>query len=491
MQKTVNAIERFLPSALVSLAFAVTCAYLYFGAPALFRDPDTPWHLAIGDLLLAQGALPATDPWSFASGGQPWYIISWMWDIVLALVHRAFDLQGVFMFTVMLISAVIALMAYSLMQRERVGTDALILTLFLAAFGFVEFSSARPHVIGYICILVTHLLLHRSRASDGKGLWLLPLLMVLWVNNHGSFLAGFTLLGAYGLEALITRRFAWFKRLFVIGLLCLPALLVNPYGIHMYDAVMRTLDSVVTQYLYEWMPFVFSNSLGISAWFLVFVLMGSVREPSVPIADKIISVLWLLAMLFSMRSAAIFILVSAPMMAISLQRFVEQMASIRTVRPDVGLALQRPGMRLRMALLAIMLSIAGSFMVGGLRGEAAIMPEKDSGAAIAWLKEHAAGKRVLNSYDYGGRLIFETQGSVPVFADGRAGTAYSEEVLAEAITFAQLQKGWETIAVKYRADYMLVDSASRFAEAYADGQYRNAWKEAYRDKVAAIYKRRP
>lgn len=484
-------IERFLPHALLSLIFLLTYLALYFSAGGVFDDTDVSWHLATGELILNEGNLPATDPWSFASGGEPWYIISWMWDIVIAFAHRVADLQGVFLFTLIWVAGLAALLTHSLMQREKVGTDALIFTVFLGALCFINFAQSRPQIVGYLCILWTHLVLHKSRTDDSlRRLWILPVLMVFWVNNHGSFLAGLTLIGAYGLEALIVKRWVWFKHLFLIGVLCTLALLINPYGFHMYTAVMRSLHSFVTQYLVEWMPFIFSNNLGVSAWFLMFIMAGCLREPAVPLADKIISLLWLMAMLFSMRNAAVFFLVSAPAMAISLQKFSEQLAHLRTERPDFMPLLLQPGQRVRMFTAAVLVLAASMVLFPVLKNNPLILPEYDPSGAIGWLKQHAIGKRILNDYRYGGQLIYEMRGAVPLFVDGRAGTAYSEETLEEYIAFLKLKKGWDAIIEKYNISGIMVSNKNLFALAYADGQYHDKWKEAYRDDVASIYMRR-
>lgn len=38
----------------------------------LLADPDTHWHIAVGNWMLATGAVPTVDPFSFSFAGQPW-----------------------------------------------------------------------------------------------------------------------------------------------------------------------------------------------------------------------------------------------------------------------------------------------------------------------------------------------------------------------------------------------------------------------------------
>lgn len=484
-------IQRYTPPAFISLVFLLTYICLYFGAMPLFADPDVSWHLATGNLILREGKLPETDTWSFASAGQHWYIISWLWDVVIELIHRGFGLGGVFVFAMVALSALASLVAHSLLRRRHIGNDALFFTLLLVGISLIEFASPRPHIIGYFCIVLTHMILHNSRVDvQSRALYFLPALMIAWVNMHGSFLAGFTLIGAYGLEALVNRRWIWFRNLFVIGVLCLAATFANPYGTDVYAGVLRTLNSVMTQYIIEWRPFELGASVSLSVVFLLFLCTGPLREARVPLADKILSLIWLIAMLFSMRNAMIFLLVSAPTLAISLQSFCEQSNAARPARVDILQLLSDAKIRWKMALAAVIAVALSVFLQPMLKGESLLTAKNDIGPAVSWLKEHATGKRILNDYDYGGRIAYETRGAVSLYVDGRAGTAYPEATLQEYIGFFKQTEGWEKIITKYRIDVILVNNESLFAQAYGAGKYRQKWKEVYRDKVASIYLRK-
>ena len=45
-------------------------------------DPDAWWHLAIGDSFIATGGIPATEPFSWLTAGEPFVAHSWLWDVV-------------------------------------------------------------------------------------------------------------------------------------------------------------------------------------------------------------------------------------------------------------------------------------------------------------------------------------------------------------------------------------------------------------------------
>ena len=54
------------------------------GAPQAFNDGDVSWHVATGEWILRHQAVPATDPFSFTAGGQPWVAMEWSADVIYA-----------------------------------------------------------------------------------------------------------------------------------------------------------------------------------------------------------------------------------------------------------------------------------------------------------------------------------------------------------------------------------------------------------------------
>ena len=70
--------------AVVTLFYAL---FLFQGYTAFFRDSDTGWHIRTGEMILRNGSLPHTDPFSFTRTGQPWFAWEWLAD-VLKSCHR-------------------------------------------------------------------------------------------------------------------------------------------------------------------------------------------------------------------------------------------------------------------------------------------------------------------------------------------------------------------------------------------------------------------
>ena len=61
-------------------------------------DPDIWWHLRTGEWVVEHGGVPATDPFSTFGHGHPWVAYSWLFEILVFGIFRAFGLVGIWVF---------------------------------------------------------------------------------------------------------------------------------------------------------------------------------------------------------------------------------------------------------------------------------------------------------------------------------------------------------------------------------------------------------
>lgn len=484
--------QKYLPTPLVLLVFLFVFAASYALGVPILQDNDMGWHIAAGDLIRSSGALPKHDSWSFSGSEQIWYNVSWLWDIALSFVHEKFGVQGLFVFASALPALLVTLLVGSLHKRGDFGINALIFVGMLVAYSMVEFATGRPQVAGMFFALAFHHILHGSRDNPKSWrLFILPFLMVLWVNIHGSFFVGFIIIGAYGLEAIYsvfklgTAEKIWFWRLLIIGLLCLPAILINPYGYGIITEVLiRTSQSVVTEYIIEWQPFVFGNVMGASLWFFVIILFGNLRCSNVFIADKILMIIWLVLMLFSVRYVGFLAVLGAAYVAANLPADDQNDSNTCKLSAWVNNLRYSP-----VILVLIPFIIVGSYFLLPIMGKDRYLEksEKSPLPAINYVMEHYEGKHVLNDYDFGGRIIYESKGKFPVFMDGRAPTVYNEQILTDFLTFVNLDKDWQKVIEKYNIDVILLANGRNFVRDYEKNLYHNEWQEVYGDEVAKVY----
>src|SRR6185437_1766117 len=71
---------RFLLLWILPIAFGAALSF----APQVLNDADTFWHLAAGRWMIANGAIPATDPFSYTFAGRPWVAHEWLSEVGMA-----------------------------------------------------------------------------------------------------------------------------------------------------------------------------------------------------------------------------------------------------------------------------------------------------------------------------------------------------------------------------------------------------------------------
>ena len=74
---------------------AVVYALLLTLGSRLLSDPDSYSHIAVGRWIMAHGAVPANDPFSFSMHGAPWITFEWLSQVIYAAAYDFFGWNGV------------------------------------------------------------------------------------------------------------------------------------------------------------------------------------------------------------------------------------------------------------------------------------------------------------------------------------------------------------------------------------------------------------
>ena len=81
---------------LIAMLLAVVLVPATLGSSqTIFNDGDVSWHIATGQWILDNRAIPHTDPFSFTWAGKPWVPIEWLAEIVMAGAYRLARYSGI------------------------------------------------------------------------------------------------------------------------------------------------------------------------------------------------------------------------------------------------------------------------------------------------------------------------------------------------------------------------------------------------------------
>jgi tetratricopeptide (TPR) repeat protein len=227
----------FRPLTLVLMAVAVFYAAL--AGLQTVGDFDTGWFLAGGRYVLQHHRIPSTDVFSYTAKGAPW-IYPPLSGVVLYLVFLAGGFAALSWLNAAAGAGVAALLC-------RGGGWVTALLAIVAVPLLAARTAPRGELFSTVLFAAYAGLLWRQFERGQARLWLLPVLMVAWVNLHPGFVAGLALLAGYvGLEILempfSQRRSAALTRLRTARpwiLAAVAATLLNRWGPFIYSALMR------------------------------------------------------------------------------------------------------------------------------------------------------------------------------------------------------------------------------------------------------------
>lgn len=165
-------------------------------------DPDTWWHLVVGEEILTTGTWPTADHYSFTVSGKDWMAYEWLGEVLMALAGRAGGLPALALVLIALCAVFFLLLYYLAYLRSGEAKPAFLACALVVPLANAVFS-LRPQLFGYIFLLLALICLERFRQGRQFAAWFLPVLFLLWVNTHGNFVFGLFVIGLYWLGGLV------------------------------------------------------------------------------------------------------------------------------------------------------------------------------------------------------------------------------------------------------------------------------------------------
>jgi hypothetical protein len=443
-------------------------------AGRVIGDPDTYWHIAVGRWIVAHRAVPHEGIFSATMPHVPWITQEWLAEIVLAGLFELFGWTGLVVATALCVAMALAMLLRVLL-RSLEPVHALIATVLAYALT-APHVLARPHIFTLPILVAWVAALVRARGEDRAPSPWLALLMALWANLHGGYVAGVGLAALLGGEAVLLAA-DWPARLraargwAIFGALLVIAALVTPYGIEGLLLPFRMIQmNYALAQVTEWQSPNFQSLQPLELWIMLVFLAALSLGWRLP-PTRLILLLLLLHMALQHLRFGELLGFCAPLLAASalaaqlshrsdslLDRF---MASLAKPAGVGGVALAGAVL---LAISAVLVRSGGVHEAGGITPVAAL-------AAVR--ANHVEGP-VLNEYNFGGYLIFS---GVEPFIDGRYlyGDAfikrYVEAMLLESDQLPRLLEEYGvtwTLISPHRPAVVLLDHLPGWRRLYAD-----------------------
>ncbi|MFT3895647.1 MAG: hypothetical protein QM730_28835 [Anaerolineales bacterium] len=382
----------------------------------LNTDGDIGRHITIGSYILEHWKIPTHDLFSHTMQGQFLVPHEWLAQVAFAAVYKIANLGGV----VFLVSLVIAL-TFTLVFRRTVSGGVFRLTAFfttiLAAFASNLHWLTRPHIFTFLFVAIW-IYLFESKLTRW---WYFPLLMLLWVNTHGAFIAGFAIWFAFfagWFWDFLNRKETKSEgiRHLSIGLSSLLVTLINPVGWRLWNTSVGYFGNrFLIDKTIEYQSPNFHNS---NTWpfliMLVLFFMALGLKGKLQSHEMFLLIGWGTLSLYNARNIPIFAIVMAPSLGKIFQENIQNIPLLSRI--ENNFAVIEKGLRgyiftVAMVVLLLVTVLKSPFNV--------FKPEIFPVEAANWLSNNPPKGKMFNYFTWGGYLLYRLWPEQQVFIDGQ------------------------------------------------------------------------
>jgi hypothetical protein len=458
---------------------------LLFILPIAFYLSITPhdywFYVRVGKEIVQTGAVPTIDTFSYTYPGRPIFYQAWLSAVIFWLAHSLGGATLTFLIRGLCI-AIAYTWIWTIMWRVGTGTKIATLLTILLGFSSSMNWSMRPQMFAYPLFAITLWVLWRWQNGDAKFLWILPLITLLWVNLHGSFILAFVLMGSALVFGTGDRKQlgVWFSLSFV-------GTFINPRGILVWQFVSNMLNSPSDQlFATEWRPPVNTGwQMNIFfGWLLLFI-------PLVAISPRRLSMLewvWFLSFGWLALSGLRYVIWFMFIMAILTGALLGEL--LKSFKREAVMGNSKPAFNYALSGLLFLLPL---MMLPGIRE----YWWKDSPApyhqattpitATNWLAAHPdLPGPLFAEYTFSSYLIFAMPSRL-LWIDNRF-NAYPPEHWENYQTISSAKPQWESFLDKDKINLLMLSLQSQPALVEVVEE-SNQWCEQYRDKYAVIFSR--
>ncbi len=443
-------------------------------------EPDTLWHVAVGRWIIAHGAVPHHDMFSYTMRGAPWVPHEWLAEVVIAWTYGKLGWAGLVVAAALAFGAAITLLVRALL---RYVPPAYALVGAIGAWGLcMPHLYARPHVFTFPLLVLWGACLVAARAAGRAPPPWAAIIMLLWANLHGGYMFGLGLAALFAGEAAFEApnpraAIRVVRDWGIFGALSLLAALVTPNGISglLLPFDLLRMNSVMAT-IQEWRSPNFQQPQPLEAWLLL-VLLGTlyfgVRLPITRIVMLLVLVHLALAHL---RNGEIVGLIGPLIVAPALgAKRVRSPGPGGPVPQWQDFAGRSAPPIVAAAAVGIVLASAWAAIRIGIADNATRFAPAD---AIAYVKARKISGPVFNDYAFGGYLIFV---GIPTFIDGRA-DMYGDDFFKRQRDIADLT----ALLAKYHVTWTLLEPQNPEIVLL---DHLPGWRRIYSDGIAVVHAR--
>ena len=488
-------IQLLMPRIEYMLFAAIFWGIASTGPILLNSDGDLPRHLLVGQLIRESQTVHLTDIFSFRTVGYPSIPHEWLSQVILSIFNDWLGLGGVVLLTALIVTIVWAMIYYDAARRSESLFASLLFTGLGVGASLIHVLP-RPHLFSYLFITIWILVLEQIHKDKPDRWWMLPVLMLAWVNLHGMFVLGIVIWIIYlvgGFFENPTKAFltsARTKSMLAGGALAFLATFLSPSGFKIWEAIASLggnayIQSRIPEYqsanfhMPETWPFVL---------ILLLILISFARLSSqIRWTDAFLVTAFAGVALYSSRMLPLFAMVTAPIAAQAFSKWIKQdFPNNRFFAIEKNITAINQSSNGLVWVVVVFLAVIFLFKANipiDPAGKGNVFDSKFFPVtAVTWLESHPQEGYVFNEFDWGGYMLLRLWPQYHIFMDGHT-HIYGETLTREYEQIITVSDGWQNIFDKYQIEWAIVRADSKVDEAL---QNDLGWKTIYEDNTAII-----
>jgi hypothetical protein len=452
-----------------------------------FDDPDMWWHLKMGQIIWTTHRIPTHDLFSYTANQQALVPQEWLAQLNIFCAYQLGGFSGLMLLFLLLATALVVagyILCRSYSGNAKVAFVGAMIIWFFGTIGF----AIRPQMISYILLIAELLLIHAGRTRTPRWFLGLPIVFLIWINSHASFILGIAVACAYLTGSFFEFELGPFcskrwplkcRRIFGFSLLLsIAALYVNPAGLRQ---IFYPFDNLMNMKLMltsvdEWAPLDFTTARGIGllAVLLLIFLPVALRKTKIYLDEVMVLGAGTWLAVEHTRMLIIFGILAAPILSRQLANLWEN------YEPEKDRVLPN--------LVFIALSLVSIvFAFPSLQNLQHQVEAQSPVKAVEYIQTHHLSGPMLNDYTFGGYIIWVAP-EYPVMIDGRADVYEWSHFLDEYARWATHQEDPNLLLRKYNVNFCLLSRQSQMINILP---LLPDWKLVYSDDIAQVFVRTP
>lgn len=489
---------RFLIPRIEYILFAAVFWGIAASGPKILNfDGDLPRHLLLGRLIRETRSVSLTDTFSFRTEGFPSIPHEWLSQVVLSVANDLLGLSGVVLLTALIVTATWFVVFHEANRRANHLFASLIVTALGIAAGMIHVLP-RPHLFTYLLTAIWLVTLDRILTDKPKYWWLLPVLMLIWVNLHGMFVLGIILWGIHLAGDLLenpSREWlgkASTKSMLAGGGLALAVTFLSPSGPKIWETIASLgSNAYITSRIpeYQSADFHVPETWPFILLLLVMITAFARGDRSLPWTQILLAVSFTGIALYTSRMIPLFAIVVVPMTAGAIGDWLRrEFPTSRFAAIEKNISTINSSSNGFVWMIVLLIAVAMLFKSGQ-----AIDPEGKGSTfdeeffpvqAVDWLNQNPQQGHMFNEFDWGGYLLLKLSPLQQIFMDGHT-HIYGEALTREYETVISLGEGWREILDRYQVMWAITRKGSPVAR----GLKQDNWEVIYQDETSIILRR--